>query len=223
MKMLLLTMVSLALASPAAAQTPRMIQSGNVLSWSASSGHDGRMKIVAVDGAYFEVDQTNDKNRAAGTIRLYGAVLDHGRRIVLLNVGQWKEVWEGEVRRDEISGSVTAGSSSFTFRITPARERPEHDDAPTPFVQGRTLRWSSDAAGGQNGTVHVVAARGSRFVLEQKNEQNVAAGITRLEGEVKGDRVYIYNKQWKETWVGTFTRDGVSGRINDRYGFRIWE
>jgi hypothetical protein len=220
---LTLTIVSLALASSASTQPPQLIRAGNVLSWSASSGHEGSMTIVSVDGSSFEVDQTNEMNKAAGTIRLYGAILAHGHRIVLLNVGQWKEVWDGEVSRDEISGDIVAGSSSFTFKITPSHGRAAERAPESPFVSGRTLRWSSDASGGQNGSLFVVAAKGSRFVLEQKNEQNVAAGITKLEGEIKDGTIFIYNRKWNETWVGAFTRGAVSGKINNRYSFKIWE
>jgi len=222
-KWLTLSIVSLALASSASAQTPQMIKRGNVLSWSASSGHNGSMKIVSVDGAFFEVEQSNDHNRAAGIVRLYGAVVENGHRIVLINVGQWKEVWEGEVSRNEISGKLAAGSSSYTFRITSFREPVAETVSTAPFVSGRTLKWSSDAAGGQNGSLYVVATKGSTFLLEQRNQQNASAGITKLEGEIKDGMVYIYNRKWNETWVGTFSRGSVSGKINNRYSFRISE
>jgi hypothetical protein len=222
-KWLTLSILSFALVSSVSAQTPQMIRRGNVLSWSASSGHNGLMTIVSVDGSYFEVDQSNDKNRAAGTIRLYGAVIENGHKIVLINVGQWKEVWDGEVSRDEISGQLSAGSSSYTFRITASHGPAAEAASMEPFVSGRTLKWSSDASGGQNGSLYVVATRGSTFLLEQKNDQNVAAGITKLEGEVKEGMIYIYNRKWNETWVGTFTRGAVSGKINNRYNFRISE
>ena len=41
--------------------------------------------------------------------------------------------------------------------------------------------------------------------------------------EVKDGTVYIYNRKWNETWVGAFTRGGVSGKINNRYSFKIWD
>jgi len=39
------------------------------------------MKIVNVTGQYFEADQTNEKNKAAGVVKLYGAVLDGGKKL----------------------------------------------------------------------------------------------------------------------------------------------
>jgi hypothetical protein len=208
------------LVAPASAQGPRMIRRGEVLRWSASSGHGGLMKIVAVDGPLFEVEQINEKNRAAGAVRLYGALVDGGRRVVLLNVGQWREVWDGTLYSDEIRGNLLTGSSSLSFRITAAPE-PPREEGPALFIPGRTLRWESGS--GQNGTFTVTHAKGPFFHLEQRNFKNPAAGITRLEGEVKDGRVYLYNRKWNETWVGTFRRGSVVGRINDRTEFRIFE
>lgn len=210
-----------ALVAPVSAQGPRMIRRGEVLRWSASSGHGGLMKIVAVDGPLFEVEQTNERNRAAGAVRLYGAVVDGGRRVVLLNVGQWREVWDGSLFPDEIRGNLMTGASSLTFRITPAAPEAAREEGTAPFLPGRTLRWETGS--GQHGTFFVTHAKGPFFTLEQKNVKNPAAGITRLEGEVKDGRVTLFNRAWKETWAGTFRHGAVVGRINDRTEFRIFE
>ena len=201
------------------AQGRSFIQNGNILSWSASSGHHGAMKIVAADGQYFEVEQTNDMNRAAGIIKLYGAILNHGHQIVLINVGNWKEVWEGTISGSGIEGRIAAGPASYTFRIS--------DDGPAastaPFISGKTLKWSSNAMGGQKGILYVASVNGSTFNLEQSNEKNVAAGIIKLHGEIKDGKVFIYNRKWNETWVGHNANGFVSGKINDRYSFQISE
>ena len=213
----------LALAAPVSAQGARMIRRGEVFRWATNTGQNGMMKIVAVDGPLFEIEQTNEKNRSAGAVRLYGAVVDNGRKVVLLNVGQWREVWDGNFFNDEITGNLLTGSASFTFRITPAAMDHHREEDTAPFITGRTLRWETGAVGGQNGTFYVTHTKGPLFFLEQKNNRNLAAGITRLEGEVKDGRIYIYNRKWNETWIGTFRHGSVTGRVNNQTEFRIFE
>lgn len=211
------------LAAPVSAQGARMIRRGEVFRWATNTGQNGMMKIVAVDGPLFEVEQTNEKNRSAGAVRLYGAVVDNGRKVVLLNVGQWREVWDGDFFHDEITGNLLTGSASFTFRITPAAKDHHREEGTAPFIAGRTLRWETGAVGGQNGTFYVTHTKGPFFYLEQKNNKNTAAGVTRLEGEVKDGRIYIYNRKWNETWIGTFRHGSVAGRVNNQTEFRIFE
>ena len=218
---LMASVISFALVASASAQAPSMIKRGNVLFWSTTGGNRGIMKIASVDGLYFEVDQTNEANRAAGTVRLYGAIVDNGHRVVLINVGQWKEVWDGAVSRDEINGRLAAGPADFNFKITATNFAPAPSTAP--FLPGRTMKWESDAMGGQRGTLRVTSVKGPMFFLEQINVKNPGAGATLLEGEIKDGTVYIYNRKWSETWVGTFGNGAVSGRINNRYTFRIFE
>jgi len=45
----------------------------------------------------------------------------------------------------------------------------------------------------------------------------------RMEGEVKDGRIYIYNRKWDETWIGTFRHGSVIGKVNNRTEFRIFE
>jgi len=211
------------LAAPVSAQGARMIKRGEVFRWATNTGQNGMMKIIAVDGPLFEIEQTNEKNRSAGAVRLYGAVVDNGRKVVLLNVGQWREVWDGNFFNDEITGNLLTGSASFTFKITPAAMDLHQEEGTAPFITGKTLRWETGAVGGQNGTFYVTHAKGPIFHLEQKNNRNVAAGVTRLEGEVKDGRIYIYNRKWNETWIGTLRRGSVVGRVNNQTEFRIFE
>ncbi len=209
-----------ALIASASAQGIPMIRRGEVLRWSIDGGQSGLMKVTAVDGAFFEIDQTNEHNRAAGAVRMFGALVDNGRKVVLLNVGQWKEVWEGVLLRDKIVGTVSAGSAHFSFQILPAAQR---EEGPAPFITGRTLRWETNALGGQGGTLLVTRTEGPRFFLEQTNRKNPSAGVVRLEGEIKEGRVYIYNRRWNETWIGVFGRGAVVGKVNGQAEFRIFE
>jgi hypothetical protein len=222
MKRILFTLiVTLALAGSAYAQPAHLIRTGATLAWQASSGDHGSMKVAIVSGQYFEIDQTNENNKAAGVQTLYGAILDRGRKIVLLNVGNWKEVWEGTPSGDSISGTITAGSANFTFTISAGATGGQFSTAP--FLPGKILKWKTNAAGGQNGHFRVTDANGPTFTLEQKNFNNVAAGIVKMDGEVKHGKIYIYNRQWNETWIGTVANGVVSGKINNRHAFQIEE
>jgi hypothetical protein len=222
MKRILLIAVVLIVSvtsASASGQVSQFIKKGHVLSWSASSGNFGSMKVVFVDGLLFEVEQSNQVNKAAGIIRLYGAIVNNGKKAVLLNVGPWKEVWEGTVSGNKIVGTLVAGRSVYTFKI---RAEGHAEVSTKPFIAGKTLSWQTDAAGGQDGTIYVVSTRGTTFKLEQRNNQNKSAGVTKLDGEFKDGKIYIYNKKWHETWTGTFNKGAVNGKINNRYTFRIF-
>jgi hypothetical protein len=218
-RFIILLVILCAIPASLSAQVGSFIKNGNVLSWKASSGHYGAMKVVAADGQYFEIEQTNEMNKAAGIIKLYGAVINNGQKIVLINVGNWKEVWEGTVSDAGIDGKIVAGSAKYTFKIT-ARGAAV---STAPFIGGKTLKWSSNAMGGQNGTMYVSSINGSTFNLEQKNEKNFAAGVVKLDGEIKDGKVFIYNRKWNETWIGNNANGVVAGKINNRYTFQISE
>lgn len=103
------------------------------------------------------------------------------------------------------------------------RER-DYRPAPTaPFINGKTLRWETDALGGQNGTIYVTSTKGSSFYLDQRNHKNRDAGVVKLEGKIKDGKIFIYNYRWKETWVGTFGNGVIYGKINNTYNFKIFE
>lgn len=206
---------ALALVSPLSAQ---MIAQGRNLTWSTNTGQTGSLRITLVNGPYFEADQTNEKNRGAGIVKLVGAVTDNGRKVVLINAGQWKEVWEGSLSDHEINGTLVAGSSRFSFKVVEPSAMTAHRN---PFHEGRIMRWTSGA--GQNGTMRVVSSSGSRFVMEQKNDRNPAAGLTRFEGEIVDGQVTLVNRQWRETWAGTFVHGKVTGKINGKTEFSIFE
>lgn len=203
-----------ALVAPLSAQ---IISPGKTLSWTAN-GQTGSLRIGTVNGQYFEAEQTNKMNRAAGVVKLYGAVLDNGRRVVLINGGQWKEVWEGSLSEHEITGNLMAGSARFPFKIVePIADMP----ARHPFTEGKTMRWTSGA--GQGGTMRVVSTSGSKFILEQQNDHNPGAGLTRLEGEFRHGRVILFNQKWNETWEGDYRHGKVTGKINHRTAFTIFD
>lgn len=220
MKRFMILLVALcAIPVTLSAQVGSFIKNGNVLNWQASSGHYGAMKVVYADGQYFEIEQTNEMNKAAGVIKLYGAVLQNGQKIVLINIGNWKEIWEGTVSGAGIDGRIAAGSAKYTFKITAGGAAV----STAPFIVGKTLKWSSNAMGGQHGTMYVSSINGSTFKLEQQNDKNVAAGVIKLDGEIKDGKVFIYNRQWKEKWVGNNVNGVVRGMINNRHTFHISE
>lgn len=222
MKRILLTLiVALALTASVYAQPSPLIKTGATLAWKASTGDRGTMKVGTVSGQYFEIEQMNENNKAAGVQKLYGAILDKGRKIVLLNIGDWKEVWEGRPSGDGISGTITAGQANFTFTISAGATGGQFSTAP--FLPGKTLKWKTTAAGGQNGNFRVIGASGATFTVEQRSDKNAAAGTVKMDGEVKNGMVYLYNRQWNETWIGTVINGVVSGRINNSHTFQISE
>jgi hypothetical protein len=103
------------------------------------------------------------------------------------------------------------------------RKHPASTASTAPFISGKTLRWETDAQGGQNGTIHVTSTNGSSFYLDQKNNKNRAAGIIKLEGKIKDGKVFINNYTWNEMWIGTLSNGIVFGKINNKYSFRISE
>lgn len=212
--------LTLALTTSALAHGGPHLERGDVFRWSIKGGQNGLMRIVAVDGALLEVEQTNEQNRTAGSVRMFGAVTENGRKIVLLNVGQWKEVWEGEFEHDKILGTVSTRSTRLDFQMVPTSH---HEEGPAPFITGRVLRWETNALGNQGGTFTVTRTEGPRFFLEQTNRKNPNAGVVRMEGEVRDGRVYLYNRQWNETWVGVFSHSAVVGKVNGQAEFRIFE
>ena len=221
MKRLLVALaLTIALTTSALARGGPRIERGDVFHWSIQGGQNGLMKIVAVDGALLEVEQINERNRAAGAVRMFGAMTENGRKIVLLNVGQWKEVWEGDYDRDRIVGTVTTRSSRLDFQMVPASH---HEEGPAPFITGRVLHWETNAVGTQGGTFRVTRTEASRFFLEQTNRKNPGAGAVRMEGEIRDGRVYLYNRQWNETWIGVFAQGAVVGKVNGQAEFRIFE
>lgn len=221
MKTLLVSLaLTFALIPSALALGGPQIERGDVFRWSIQNGQSGLMRVAAVDGALIEIEQTNDRNRTAGAVRMFGAVTENGRKLVLLNVGQWKEVWEGDFEHGKIVGTVSTRSTHLGFQMVPASH---HEDGPAPFITGRVLRWETDALGSQGGTFIVTRTEGPRFFLEQTNRKNPNAGVVRMEGEIRDGRVYLYNRQWNETWVGTFGHGAVVGKVNGKAEFRIFE
>lgn len=138
----LLIVLTASLLTSASAQELSLLRRGEVLRWTADNGQSGTMRVVAADGALFEVEQTNEFNRAAGVVRLYGASIDWGTKVVLLNVGPWKEVWEGTFSPNETAGTISAGTVNCGFRIRPASLR---EDGRALFAAGRTLHWKTGA------------------------------------------------------------------------------
>jgi hypothetical protein len=69
----------------------------------------------------------------------------------------------------------------------------------------------------------VTSVSGTTFQIEQTNVQNAAAGVIRMDGEIKNGKVYIYNRKWNETWIGAAVNGKVTGKVNNGGGFEIFE
>ncbi len=104
------------------------------------------------------------------------------------------------------------------------RKRPASVVLTAPFISGKTLKWETDAQGGQKGTFLVTSTNGFSFYLDQKNYKNRAAGIVKLKGQIRDGKIVINNSKWNETWIGTLQNNGkVFGKIDNKYFFRISE
>lgn len=85
---------------------------GEVLRWESSVGK-GTMKVVSVSSKKFKMEQTNERNRAAGTMLMDGEILPNGKCVI--KNPKWSEVWNGNIGDDSIAGDVNGRSK---FKIT---------------------------------------------------------------------------------------------------------
>ncbi|NVN92335.1 MAG: hypothetical protein HXX11_17280 [Desulfuromonadales bacterium] len=202
--------------------------------------------FTIADGETRRIDVADNRGTAAdltvsyadGTLSLEGAHFSYeknwGRGRTYANIGTSRGP---ELRGAELFIEVQKRSTRFEREAphleiihepeaTPVireRKHPVATVSSAPFISGKTLRWESDAQGGQNGTIYVTSSNGSSFFLEQKNFKNRAAGIIKLEGTIKDGKVSVYNSKWNETWIGTVHNGIVHGNINNKYNFRISE
>jgi hypothetical protein len=81
--------------------------------------------------------------------------------MVLINIGSWKEVWEGTVSSSEISGNLISGSSKYTFKITEPVAAPVVKSAPLAAgeYQGVHRHWTDKVIINADGT-HKRASNG---------------------------------------------------------------
>ncbi|NVN99389.1 MAG: hypothetical protein HXX17_08700 [Geobacteraceae bacterium] len=198
--------------------------SGKTLRWEtdALGGQNGTIHVTSTEGSTFYLDQRNNKNTAAGVVKLDGMFKDGN---VIINNRKWGETWVGTVNNGVISGKINNKYAFLIFDKPEAsvtiKERAHH--LPALFVSGKTLRWETDALGGQNGTIDVTSTEGSTFYMDQRNYKNRAAGVVKLDGTFKDGNIIINNRKWGETWVGTMSNGGVYGKINNTYNFRLFE
>ncbi|CAG36277.1 unknown protein [Desulfotalea psychrophila LSv54] len=200
----------------ASSQPPgKLFREGKVLKWNASSGQGGKMRVTWRSGNRFKVAQTNDKNRAAGEVLLYGKM--SGNRVTIEN-REWNEVWRGVSNGSRVKGKI---NQRYDFKIwLPASAISKIEKKSALLEKGNLFRWHSSA--GQEGKMEVTWIRGSRFRMSQTNRNNRAAGKVILHGKRKGNRIILESPQWDETWVGTITGRGeITGKINGQYGFRM--
>ena len=200
---------------------------GEKLKWTTTAGQLGDMSVVSVDENNFTLSQTNIRNKRAGAVKLSGSLDDKGN--VKITNSNWSEIWIGSFNAEgsAIKGKVNKGhdftiTREKTAYQTAADSPSAHGEGKGPIIVGKTLKWSTSAR--QNGTLKIVSIKNGKVAFDQINFKNRAAGAVRLDGEIKEDgKFYLFNKKWKETWVGTISKDKVEGKINNRYKFTIEE
>lgn len=109
------------------AQSARnFFQNDKTLTWKTSSQGamvgQGELRISHVGNNTFDAEQINKSNPEAGTQVLYGGLFNSDRQVVLLNVGEYREVWIGTVTGDKITGKIEG--TSVDFEIQHKRAKP---------------------------------------------------------------------------------------------------
>ncbi len=104
------------------AQTARdFIQNGRIFSWRTFSHgnliNQGELTIANVTGNSFEARQVSSTNQMAAPQVMQGGIFDNDSRVVLLNIGQYREVWIGTVETDRINGKIEGADVDFDLRV----------------------------------------------------------------------------------------------------------
>lgn len=98
-------------------------QNGKTLTWKTSQQGNtvggGELRISNVSNSTFDAGQTNTYNPGAGLQSLYGGIFNDDKQIVLLNVGEYREVWIGSVSGDRITGTIEGTNVDFEIRYKP--------------------------------------------------------------------------------------------------------
>lgn len=81
----------------------------------------GELQISNVTNQTFDAGQTNLNNPNAGLQRLYGGIFNNGQQVVLLNIGEFREVWIGKVAGDRITGKIEGGNVTFEIQVKRAQ------------------------------------------------------------------------------------------------------
>ena len=109
------------------AQSARdFFQEGKTLIWKTTQQGaivgSGELQISNVANLTFDARQSNLNNPGAGLQQLYGGIFNNGQQVVLLNIGEFREVWIGRVLGDRITGKIEGGN--VDFEIQPKRAQP---------------------------------------------------------------------------------------------------
>lgn len=81
----------------------------------------GELQISNVTNQTFDAGQTNLSNPDAGLQRLYGGIFNNGQQVVLLNIGEFREMWVGKVAGDRITGKIEGGNVTFEIQVKRAQ------------------------------------------------------------------------------------------------------
>jgi len=100
-------------------------QEGKTLIWKTTQQGamvgSGELQISNVTNQTFDAGQTNLNNPDARLQRLYGGIFSNGQQVVLLNIGEFREVWIGKVAGDRITGKIEGGNVTFEIQVKRAQ------------------------------------------------------------------------------------------------------
>jgi len=100
-------------------------QDGKTLIWKTTQQGaivgSGELQISNVANHTFDAGQSNLNNPGAGVQQLYGGIFNNGQQVVLLNIGEFREVWIGKVSGDRITGRIEGANVDFEIQVKRAQ------------------------------------------------------------------------------------------------------
>lgn len=121
----LLLSVTAGLSTLQAQSARDYFQEGKTLLWKTIQQGtivgSGELQISNVTNETFDAGQSNLSNPDAGLQRLYGGIFNNGQQVVLLNIGEFREVWVGKVAGDRITGKIEGGNVTFEIQVKRAQ------------------------------------------------------------------------------------------------------
>lgn len=223
------------------AQTVRdYFQNDRVLVWKTSSQGaalgQGELRIANVNNNSFDAGQTNKSNPDAGIQKLYGGIFNGDQQMVLLNVGEYREVWIGTVSGDRITGKIEGTNVDFEIRhkrAIPLQWVAYNGTMPDKavsggFENGTNLMVCRSFYNGANHPGKVVGSGcnigwGGKEIVSQTYEVLVNDGDIPLQwvtfdGSIPKHAVVGGTEGTKPYYVGQFTRDDGSVHAGKVFG-----
>lgn len=212
-----------------------LFQENRILVWKTFSQgavvSQGELTISNVRNSTFDAGQTNQNNREAGSRLLHGGIINGNKQVVLLNVGEYRELWEGTVTGDKVMGRIEG--TSIDFEIQPKRAKPVQwvayqgtmpDNAVVGgFENGKDLMVCRSSYNGAYHAGKVVGGScnfgwGGKEIISQTfevliNEEGVALNWVAYNGSIPKNAVVAGTEGTRNYYVGQCTR-GTDGSVH---------